>query len=245
MIKGTKASIVSQVLCKIPVSLRMQVIEVTLDMSNSMDWIVREAFMNATKITDRFHVQRLVSNALQEMRIQERWKAIEEENEQIKEAKKKKTKHKPIEYSNGDSKKQLLARSRYILFKPQSKWTESQLQRSKILFKEFPHIQEGYSLSMMFRSFYENSKTKYEAKEKLNSWYEKIKQKIKKKDFKSFLIALQSIKNHEGTILNYFPSRNTNASAESFNAKIKGFRNLIRGVTDKKFFLFRLTNIYG
>lgn len=41
------------------------------------------------------------------------------------------------------------------------------------------------------------------------------------------------------------PKRETNTSAESFNAKIKGFRSLIRGVRDRKFFLYRISKIYG
>ncbi|WP_317173357.1 transposase [Flavobacterium columnare] len=36
--------------------------------------------------------------------------------------------------------------------------------------------------------------------------------------------------NHYKTILNYFDNRSTNASAESFNAKIKAFRSKFRGV---------------
>ncbi|MFH1030469.1 MAG: DDE transposase, partial [bacterium] len=34
-------------------------------------------------------------------------------------------------------------------------------------------------------------------------------------------------------------------SAESFNAKLKGFRTIVRGVRDKKFFLFRVAKLYG
>ncbi|MDP4275572.1 MAG: DDE transposase, partial [Bacteroidota bacterium] len=34
-------------------------------------------------------------------------------------------------------------------------------------------------------------------------------------------------------------------SAESFNAKIKAFRTVLRGVSDTRFFLFRLTKIYA
>jgi len=259
----------------------MAVKEVTLDMANSMDWIVTTCFMNAEKIIDRFHVQQLVSDALQEMRIKLRWEAIEEENKEIAEAKEKrkrkrktgKNKEKEqygshiMTYENGDSKKQLLARSRYLLFKPTSKWTESQKERSVILFREFPILEEAYKLSMQFRSFYEYSSTKEEGKEKLDAWYEKVKKKIKEtkskkedmpgkgdkmdKDkkndspFNAFGTAMKSIRHHEGRILNYFTSRSTNASAESFNAKIKGFRALVRGVSDKKFFLFRIAKIYG
>ncbi len=40
------------------------------------------------------------------------------------------------------------------------------------------------------------------------------------------------------TISNYFDNRNTNASAESFNAKIKAFRAQFRGVRNVEFFLF-------
>ncbi|WP_449353783.1 transposase [Alkaliflexus imshenetskii] len=37
----------------------------------------------------------------------------------------------------------------------------------------------------------------------------------------------------------------TNAAAESINAKIKDFRRQFRGVTDVKFFLYRLAEIYA
>ena len=47
------------------------------------------------------------------------------------------------------------------------------------------------------------------------------------------------------TILNYFDNRSTNIAAESFNAKIKEFRRVFRGIRDIKFFLFRLCKIYA
>ncbi|WP_449401687.1 transposase [Flavicella sediminum] len=50
---------------------------------------------------------------------------------------------------------------------------------------------------------------------------------------------------HYDSIANFFNNRSTNAAAESFNAKIKDFRRSFRGVTDIKFFLFRLANIYA
>ena len=241
IVKGTKASVVSEVLTKLSFSARLKVEIITLDMANSMDWIVRECFPNAKKINDRFHVQQLVSEALQTMRIKERWKAVDEESEEMETARKMGIFYHPFTYSNGDTKKQLLARSRHLLFKTQSKWTDSQKERASLLFTQFPELKEGYELSMMFRSFYEHSKTPEEAKKKLDKWYSKVKIK----QFPSFSIAMRSIKSHEGWILNYFPERQTNAAAESFNAKLKGFRGLVRGVTDKKFFLFRIAKIYG
>jgi len=43
----------------------------------------------------------------------------------------------------------------------------------------------------------------------------------------------------------YLVNRSTNASVESLNAKIKDFRARLRGVIDKKFFIFRLVKIFG
>ena len=94
---------------------------------------------------------------------------------------------------------------------------------------------------MMFRSFYESSRTREEGEKRLEDWYSKVETK----GLKYFITAMESVQAHEGTILNYFPTRSTNASAESFNAKLKGFRSLLRGVTDKTFFLFRISKFYS
>ncbi|KAA6318019.1 hypothetical protein EZS27_031915, partial [termite gut metagenome] len=64
-------------------------------------------------------------------------------------------------------------------------------------------------------------------------------------EFKSFNTIAATVYEHYDEIVNFFINRSTNASAESFNAKIKAFRTSMRGVTDVKFFLFRLTNIYA
>ena len=46
-------------------------------------------------------------------------------------------------------------------------------------------------------------------------------------------------------ILNFFDNRSTNASAEAFNAKIKNFTAQLRGISDIKYFLFRLQKIHA
>ncbi|WP_232727183.1 transposase [Flavobacterium sp. 1] len=50
---------------------------------------------------------------------------------------------------------------------------------------------------------------------------------------------------HTKAILNYFDNRSANASAESFNAKIKAFRSQFTGVRNIDFFLFRLSNLFA
>jgi len=241
MMEGTKVCDLTPILARIPFEQRTLVTEVTLDMSESMNAMVKQAFPNATLVLDRFHVQRLVSDAVQEIRIGVRREAIQEENHQMTHAQQVKKPYRPRTFENGDTPKQLLARSRHLLFKPQSQWYDQQKARATILFREYPTLKTAYELSMMFRACYEYSKTRPEAKEKLTHWY----QKVAEQDLESFLVPAESIRLHEPTILNYFIHRSTNASAESFNAKLKNFRALVRGVRDKKFHLFRVAKLYG
>ncbi len=182
---------------------------------------------------------KLISEAAQDIRIKHRWEAISLENEKVREAKTKGERYISPTFENGDTRKQLLARSRYLLFKPKAKWTGSQSIRAEILFEQYPDILHAYNLSMMFRNIYETSKSINEADQRLNVWFEKIEQY----GFPSFVTAAESIKSHKETILNFFVNRTTNALAESFNSKIKAFRSVFRGVRDVPFFIFRLANI--
>ena len=63
--------------------------------------------------------------------------------------------------------------------------------------------------------------------------------------FKSFNVIAATLYERYDEVLNFFVNRATNAFAESFNAKIKVFRASLRGVTDIRFFLFRLTKLYA
>ncbi len=241
IIKGTKNEVISEALSKVPVQKRMAVKEITADLAESIDWICRTNFMNAKITADRFHVQQVVSEAVQEIRIELRRKAIDEENKLIAEAKKKKTIYRPKTYANGDTEKQLLARSRYLLFKPCNRWSKSQKERADILFAEYPQIKKAYDFSMCFRGIFECSKTRIDAEKRLKQWMVNVSAS----KIKTLISASETVNNNLGKILNYFPDGSTNASAESFNAKLKGFRSMVRGVRDIKFFLFRISTFYA
>ncbi len=241
MIEGTGSDKIIKILKKIPKIKREQVKEVTLDMAGSMNIIVKQCFVKASLVIDRFHVQKLAYDAIQEIRIAHRWEAINKDNNAIFEAKEAGTVYKAPTFSNGDTEKQLLARSRYLLFKSAEKWTSKQKKRAKILFKEFPDIEKAYSLTHTLRLIYSKTKTKGIAYTKLAKWYKDIEEA----DFKSFNVIAATIYTHYRNILNFFDERSTNASAESFNAKLKAFRRTQRGVSDMKFFMFRLAKIYA
>lgn len=241
VIQGVKSDIVTKHLLKIPRHLRQKVKEITLDMASNMKIIADHCFAKATQVIDRFHVQQLSLEALQDIRIKHRWEAIDEENELIKKAKRLSRTYISKEYENGDSKKQLLARSRYLLYKSADAWTESQQERASILFHEFPDIKKAYLLNQELRIIYNTSQIKSVAMTKLAHWYKKVEDS----NFKQFNSVMNTISNNYINILNYFENRSTNASAESFNAKIKAFRAQFRGVKNREYFLFRLTNIYA
>lgn len=238
---GTKSTDVIKILEKIPLKKRKQVEEVTVDMANNMNLISRLCFSDAKIVIDRFHVQKLAADAVQDIRIKYRWEAIDSENQAIETARKNNTNYAPTVFKNGDTRKQLLARARYLLFKPESRWTKTQKARAEILFKEYPTIELAYNLAQKLTYIYENYNDKSIAITKLAHWYKDIE----KAGLKAFNTVAKSIQIHYDNILNFFNHRSTNAAAESFNAKLKKFRSEFRGVKDVTFFLFRLTNIFA
>lgn len=241
IVAGTKSEVVINFIHKIPESKRRKVQEITLDMAGSMKLIATKCFPKAKQVTDRFHVQKLALEALQEIRIKHRWEAIDAENEALLKVKSEKKEYLPVILDNGDTHKQLLARARYLLYKSREKWTPNQKIRAKILFENYPDIQKAYNLNQQLRKVYETKKGKGVAMTKLAQWYNEVE----KSGFKSFNTIMNTISLNYQTILNYFDNRSTNAAAESFNAKIKAFRAQFRGVKNKEFFLYRLTQIYA
>lgn len=241
IVAGVKAETVIEILRKIPEKKRRMVKEITLDMAGNMELIAKRSFPLAVRVTDRFHVQQLATEALQEMRIKHRWAALDAENEAIEKAKKEDYDFQSTFLSNGDTLKQLLARSRYVLYKRAENWTENQKERAGLLFERYPDLKQAYDLSMALSNIFEKTTDKIYALAKLATWDEKVRQA----GFKAFNTISRSIHNHYQTIVNYFDNRSTNASAESFNAKLKAFRSQFRGVRNIEFFMYRLTQIYA
>ncbi len=239
-IKGTLSKDIIEVLLKLSADKRLQVKEVTLDMAKNMEAAVKTVFTNATLVTDRFHVVKLAMEALQHIRVNERWKEMDKENEAIKKAKESNRKYEPIVFENGDSPKQLLARCRYIIAKKKEDWTPSQQQRATILFKNYSHIEHAYHQTLGFRNIYEDT-NRASAKTRFVKWIDEILEN----ETKEFFTVANTVKNNLENILNFFINRNTNANAESFNSKIKLFRANQRGVVDIPFFLFRLHKLFA
>ena len=161
--------------------LRCKVREVTMDFSEGMHQIVMKCFPYVTITLDRFHMQQLVTDAMQELRLKhkkEEQKAQNEQRklfkEQLKEKyekslkrrkknKKDKRGRKPIRknkafvperLSNGDTVPELISRSRYSLMVSGDKWTATQKERIKLLFERYPDLEEAYSIVHSLRKNY-------------------------------------------------------------------------------------------
>lgn len=239
-IKGTLTKDIVAVMEKLPLESRKSVKEVTLDMANNMESAARQSFPLANLVTDRFHVVRLATEALQHVRIKYRWEELDIENAAIEECKKQGKKYKPAELANGDTPKQLLARCRYILAKKPNEWTKSQAERASILFNRYSNLETAYKHVLEFRNIYEQRNQSI-AKEMFWRWIDKTNE-LKIKEFNT---VANTVKFNLNNILNFFINRHTNANAESFNSKIKLFRANLRGVADTKFFLFRIQKLFA
>ena len=253
MIRGVATDTVVAVLKKIPLRKRLRVRTVTTDLSSAMMLTVRSAFPGASLINDRFHVQQLISEAVDQLRIRHRWEVLDAENKAIREhrARRKAAKTReerelvgqwePERMENGETLPQIMARSRHIVLKHKSKWNEQQRRRAKILFSMFPDLETAYGLFLKLVDVFNNKSLPAVARLNLARWYNEV-EAFGNNEFNK---VLETFENHNKTITNYFERRLTNASAESFNAKIKAFRTQFRGVGDIRFFMFRLATLYS
>lgn len=271
-VRGTKAADVAKILMQIPEDRRLAVKEVTMDYSDSMHAIVEEAFPKADITIDVFHVVKNQCDALDELRMRFKRKAIAEQGrEKVLFARKKKARKKAREYyrrhhskkkgkkrghslkraneqykpqtlSNGDTKVELFTRVRHTLPKSGEKWSESQKKRASLVFEFAPKIKEAYSLVCKLRSIFKNKKQGKEAAR------EKLKlwyKDVADSKIKELIAAKRTLKAREEEVLNYFVRNSTNAAAESLNSKMKGFRSELRGVRDLPFYLYRCCMIFG
>ncbi|MCM1143057.1 MAG: transposase [Muribaculum sp.] len=119
--------------------------------------------------------------------------------------------------------------------KSPDKWSDRQKKRSEILFKEYPKLKDAYWIANKLRAVFRSDIYKDTARTKFQEWYDEVA-KCTSRELKS---ARDTIKFREDEVLNYFINRSTNASAESLNSKLKGFRSQLRGVADLPFYMYR------
>jgi len=251
MVRGVASNTVIKVFKRMSRNKRLKVKTITTDLSSAMMLTARRSFPAAQLINDRFHVQQLMNEAVDQLRVKYRWEVLDAENKAIREYREKRKEAKrrghslepwePAKMSNGETMPQIMARSKHIVLKHSSKWKEQQRVRAQILFEAYPRLKQGYELSLKLTEIFNKRISADSARLLLAKWYNKVEEFGETQ----FNRVLETFENHNQTIINYFKDRLTNASAESFNAKIKAFRGQFRGVGDIKFFIYRLAMLYS
>jgi transposase len=263
LIRSTKSHEVYRVISKYFTSDQMfQVKNITKDGAESYDWVARQAFPNATKVLDKFHVLKWVFDALQNLRIEMKNKYIIDVNEaqiqlnhqykhDLKIAKsngikisKKDYQYKEPIHANEETTRQVISRSKYLLYKYSNDWNQEQQRRAKILFELYPQLQKAYVLTLTFRAWYSNEDIgvcRNLKQQKLNIWLDELSQIASN----SFRAMKSTISKHSGQILNYFIEGKSNASAEALNRNIKRFISINYGIRYLDYFYFRLNILHS
>ena len=238
MIMTRKAKIIRKlILAHVSYEARLRVATISKDLAYGYDWIANTCFSNAQKIADKFHIIKLALEALQAVRIRIRQEFLSQERKLKKNRKRKST-----IFSNGETRKELLSRARYLLFKFKEDWTDSQRERASIFLKLYPEIKLSYDLICQFRLFYKTSiGDKDKARYLLMKWYKAV-DKSNISEIKNFA---STVKRHEYEILNYFNQGHTNAFAESLNSKLQRFIIVTYGFQDRDFFHFRVKKYFS
>jgi transposase len=143
---------------------------------------------------------------------------------------------------NGDTIKQLLARSKHLLYKYKDNWNSEQEKRAEILFREFPDIEKIYTQVIKFRTWY-SATNLYEQPHKLSSYFDIWLKNLKQFKYASVVAMVNYMKKHKAQILNYFQNGFTNAVAESINRLINKLIGKSYGIREIDFFYFR-ANVY-
>ncbi len=243
-------------------SILPKVKSITRDFSGLYQKLCSQLFPNAIQVGDKFHVIRHLIEANQSVRIRYRQKELEKRRIALKEFKKceklrlvecelkgerfkpKKFHYKEQRLENGETPMELLARSRYLLFKFPYQWTSKQQKRANILFRLYPEIKQAYELTCKFRNFISKKNIGrhfLELDYQLHDWYESI-ENAGIDEMSNFKAMIES---NEEYIINYFIKGETNALAEGINSKIQQFISSNKGTRDKDFFFFRLGNYFA
>jgi transposase len=218
---GTKAKPIIEVFSAgVPYDARLAVKEITLDMSNSMDWMAAELFPQAKRTIDRFHVTGNVLEDAQAVRMRIKTMIKEEELSKEELCRIERRRYVPKKLGNGETRLEFVSKLRYQLFKRRKDWNGNQEKRWVELPKhpEFAELSVTYEVVAEFYRIYDSDVPRVSAKPLWDEWFRKIS---RFENIRELQNAGRTVKNHLEGVLNYFDNRNTNAFAEGLHSRIR------------------------
>ena len=254
MCSSLEASSISLVMSKFGDEVLNRVKSITRDFSSTYEAVANRMLPSSMQTVDKFHAIKELMTDLQAFRI-------ELKNKELKRYRKEKALHKkayqedqklprsrrtikkvyhPEKLPNGETTAELLHRSRYLLYKRPAEWSFRQLSRAKLLFGAFPDLQRAYQQTVTFRDWYKGQSfdSRNVKEHLLSKWIEDVRAAPKS----PLAPFADTVECNWDYMLNYFVGHNTNAIAESTNAKIQMAAIKNRGARDLDFFFFRLAH---
>lgn len=198
---------------------------ISSDMSPMFKKLCKQSFTNAKLTVDKFHVMKHMLDFVQGLRISLKNDLTKDDNHQIQ--------------GTPWTKKQLLTKSKYLLYKTQIKWNEDEKTIADHLFKLYPKLHCAYQYIERFRQWYDlsnKSKPRWWLDKHLEQWIEDIEIDFPEP---SRFIRKMLIK-HQEHIINFFENGLTNSKAENLNGKIQRFVAFNYGLRNRDFFYYRL-----
>lgn len=173
----------------------------TADLWNNYATVAREFFPHATFVADRFHVQRMATNAMEAIRKQVRKGLERKERLRLKD-------------------------DRHILLMNGHKLSERQQALVDDWSTAYPALGDAYRVKEAFVAVWEHE-DRQEAGEALDAWVRSVPDSMVK-PFRELINVATTRREH---ILNYFDHRITNAYTESINRLAKSINRMGRGYT--------------
>ena len=169
--------------------------------------MAESCFPNAKIVADKFHVQRLVTWAFEDMR-------------------------KSIQKQFHKQRRRYFKRSRWLMLKAPEKLTEDQLEQLSHMLELSKPLAQAYYLLHEFRKFI-HSPDVHTAKKRLSDWYMHVGT-TDSKEFERFYKCVDTFSKCESEILNAFESGLSNGYTEGCNNKIKVIKRNAYGIRNFK-----------
>lgn len=192
---------------------RRDVKYIVMDMSSLFRSVIKNCFPNAIIVADKYHVQRQVSWALENVR-------------------------KRVQGEFHENRRKYFKRSRTLLLKKLSSLNEDELEQLSHMLELSKDLAKAYYLT---QEFYEvmSSKNLEEAKKRLSNWY--LHYQVA--GLKEFDSAFRAFSNWENEILNIFRTNLSNGFTEGCNNKIKVIKRNAFGVRNFERFRKRILHV--
>jgi transposase len=179
---------------------KAQIEWVTMDMYHVYRDVARQTLPNARIVVDRFHIERMANEVIEQIRKRFRKELPDKERLKLKD-------------------------ERFLLLKRQRDLKPEQFERLRAWFDKFPLLSEAHALKEGFMAIWDESKTRAEAEQAWLKWQANVSPELRS-NFKALITAMT---NWHDEILNYFESSMTNAYTESSNNLTRAANRMGRG----------------